>query len=74
MFALTTLLTAPPPRDAATDIRSFDRAEVPAPRARRARLVGRWICPPDSQKPICLWRIDQPKRESRRSRGRRRAA
>lgn len=30
-----------------------------APRARRARLVGRWVCAPGARKPNCLWEVEK---------------
>ncbi len=67
MFALTMHQKTAPLRVVNADLPSFDYGEVRAPRAQRARLIGRWICAPDAPKPNCIWEVDKTGGESRRS-------
>ena len=67
MFANPQRFDAAPLRSVNADVRSYDYVEACAPHAQRVRLVGRWICAPDAQKPYCLWEVNKTGGESRRS-------
>jgi hypothetical protein len=67
MFANPRCFDAAPLRPVNADAPSCDYVDARAPRAQRVRLVGRWICAPDAQKPYCLWEVNKTGGESRRS-------
>ena len=74
MFALTNFRSTAPPRVAESNRLAVDRVEARAARVERARFVGRWICAPDAQKPICVWEVDEIGSAGGQSRDWRRAA
>jgi len=67
MFASPQRFGAAPLRPINADVSSCDYVDPRAPRARRARLVGRWICAPDALKLNCIWEVNETGGESRRS-------
>ena len=67
MFANRKRFDAAPLRSVNADVRCYDYVEACAPHAQRERLVGRWFCAPDAQKPYCLWEVNKTGGESRRS-------
>ena len=67
MFAPTVHFATAPLRLVNADAPSCDYVDARAPRASRARRIERGICPPDAQKPNCLWEVNRTGGESRRS-------
>ena len=67
MFADPRRFDAAPLRPVNADAPICEYVDARAPRAPRARLVGRWICAPGAQRPNCLWEVNGTGGESRRS-------